>query len=142
MHRLVLLLMLLHQQSSSMNGVSGATSLHETSLVWRDVDKTSEATVKHSLKDLHCMTQQSYWPVVCTLTGIPFSLPDGHVVLVIQAWGGLFSATIWLNRSARRVAPFIQPSVILLENLIVAVSFDIVTGGTNTSMNGKHWTLL
>ncbi len=77
-HRLVLLSMLLHQQSGSMNGVSGATSLHETTLVWHDVDKASEATVQHSLEDLHCMTQQSYWPVVCTLTNIPLALPDGH----------------------------------------------------------------
>ncbi len=35
-------------------------------------------------------------------------------------------------------AQFIQPSIILLENLFVAVSFDIVTGATNKSMNGKH----
>ncbi len=34
---------------------------------------------------------------------------------------------------------FIQPSII---NLFVVVSFDIVTGATNKSMNGKHWTLL
>ncbi len=39
-------------------------------------------------------------------------------------------------------AQFIQPSISLLENLFVAVSFDIVTGATNKSMNGKHWTLL
>ncbi len=39
-------------------------------------------------------------------------------------------------------AQFIEPSIILLENLFVAVSFDIVTGATNKSMNGKHWTLL
>ncbi len=39
-------------------------------------------------------------------------------------------------------AQFIQPSIILLENLFVAVSFDIVTCATNKSMNGKHWTLL
>ncbi len=77
-HRLVLLSMLLHQQSSSMNGVSGATSLHETTLVWRDVDKASEVMVQHSLEDLRCMTQQSYWPVVCTLADIPLALPDGH----------------------------------------------------------------
>ncbi len=31
--------------------------------------------------------------------------------------------------------------LILLENLFVAVSFDIVMGATNKSMNGKHWTL-
>ncbi len=39
-------------------------------------------------------------------------------------------------------AHFIQPNIILLENLFEAVSFDIVTGATNKSMNGKHWTLL
>ncbi len=39
-------------------------------------------------------------------------------------------------------AQFIQPSISLLENLFLAVSFDIVTGATNISMNGKHWTLL
>ncbi len=37
---------------------------------------------------------------------------------------------------------FIQPSIILLEDLFGAVSFDIVTGATNKSINGKHWTLL
>ncbi len=35
-------------------------------------------------------------------------------------------------------AQFIQPSIILLENLFVVVSFDIVMGATNKSMNGKH----
>lgn len=44
-HCLVLLSMLLH----------GVTSLHNTTLVWRDVDKALEATVQHSLEDLHCM---------------------------------------------------------------------------------------
>ncbi len=39
-------------------------------------------------------------------------------------------------------AQFIQPSIIILENLFVAVSFYIVMGATNKSMNGKHWTLL
>ncbi len=38
-------------------------------------------------------------------------------------------------------AQFIQPSTSLLENLFVAVSFDIVMGATNKSMYGKHWTL-
>ncbi len=33
---------------------------------------------------------------------------------------------------------FIQPSIIFLKNLFVAVRFDIVMGATNKSMNGKH----
>ncbi len=33
---------------------------------------------------------------------------------------------------------FIQQSQSLLENLFVEVSFDIVAGTTNKSMNGKH----
>lgn len=70
--------MLLHQQASSMNGVSGATSLHKITLVWCDVDKTSEPRVKHSLEDLHCMTQESYWPIVCTFADIPLALPNGY----------------------------------------------------------------
>ncbi len=39
-------------------------------------------------------------------------------------------------------AQFIQPSIILLENLFVAVGFDIVTGATNKSIYEKHWTML
>ncbi len=39
-------------------------------------------------------------------------------------------------------AQVIQPRIIILENLFVAVSFDVVTGATNKSMNGKHWTIL
>ncbi len=35
---------------------------------------------------------------------------------------------------------FIQSSIIL--SLFVAISFDIETGATNKSMNGKHWTLI
>ncbi len=27
---------------------------------------------------LHCITQQSYWPIVCTLADTPLALPDGH----------------------------------------------------------------
>ncbi len=43
--------------------------------------------------------------LVCILTDIPLPFQMGTVVLVVQAWGGLFSATIRLNRSARKVAP-------------------------------------
>ncbi len=39
-------------------------------------------------------------------------------------------------------AQVIQPRIIILENLFVAVSYDVVTGATNKSMNGKHWTIL
>ncbi len=39
-------------------------------------------------------------------------------------------------------AQFIQARIILLENLFVALSFNIVTDAINNSMNGKHWTLL
>ncbi|EYB86392.1 hypothetical protein Y032_0279g1181 [Ancylostoma ceylanicum] len=64
------------QQACRMDRIRRSAVDYETTLIRRNSDDVADSAVGNAFEYRHAVRQQTYRPIVCTIRGVAFPLPD------------------------------------------------------------------